>query len=162
MLGSPLSSVEKIVNFKRSPYAPPRAEVRDLERGGLPLQKPKQIALAVTLLWLSLVLGAVASLLDLRYVQSTAPGLAKWIIPLTVLGMLALLAVLISSGHNWARIVFLVIFLMGALPYLFTLPNIFSRSLVAGSASAAQVILQAVAICLVFSRPASGWFRRVK
>ena len=148
--------------MQRSPYAPPKAEVRDFGPDSAPLQKPKQVIRAVTLLWVSLSLGVIVFLLDLRFVQATAPGPAVWLIPIAVLGLLAFLIVSISSGRNWARIVFLVMFVLGALPYLLALTDMFSRSVITGSVSTAQFLLQAIAMYLVFTHPGSTWFRQRK
>jgi hypothetical protein len=63
-------------------------------------------------------------------------------------------------GRNWARIVFLVLFVIGALPYFAVLAEMFARPKLTASLSVIQLLLQAAAMVLVFTRPGSAWFRR--
>jgi len=74
--------------------------------------------------------------------------------------VLALLIYFISAGRNWARITFLILFLIGLVP---TIPQIMAtldRSALGGVISFGQLLLQIVAMYLVFSKPGSTWFAK--
>lgn len=146
--------------MEHDPYTPPQAEVRDPRRDDLPLNKPKEVVRAVALLWVSLGINVVALLRSLLFTQSAASWSAGRIILVVFLGLLALIVVAISSGRNWARILYLVLFAFSALSWLFMPTAMFSRSVVAGSLIVAQIIVQAAAMYLLFTRPGSLWFGR--
>jgi len=113
------------------------------------------------MLWASLALGIVTSLLDRRFLGSVAaPGFTVGIL-VVVFGLTAWLVVKISAGRNWARITFLVLFLVGAVPYALNLVAMFDRSVLTGAVSAIQFALQLCALYLIFTGPGAGWFRRI-
>jgi hypothetical protein len=148
-----------------NPYAPPHAQVRDIDPDRRPLNKPKQVKLAVALLWISLALGPLNLLLDdkspARTIVASQPaflGLMAGVVG--VLALMAVLVVFIYRGRNWARVVYLVMYLLGALPWLLSLPVLFGRSPVAGAVYVVQGTIQAVALYFIFSQPGSAWFRR--
>lgn len=62
--------------------------------------------------------------------------------------------------QNWARLLFLVFFLLG-LPALFLIRDqLMQRGALAVTTLAAQTILQGVSVAFLFTRPADAWFRR--
>ena len=54
-------------------------------------------------------------------------GWIGWLILVANFAFLILLTVSISAGHNWARITVLVLFIIGLLPYLVALRQIFAH-----------------------------------
>ena len=77
-------------------------------------------------------------------------------------GLLFFLIRKISDGRNWARIVFLVLFLLGV---PFSIPVYLeevSRNLFLAILSSIQFILQVVAIYLMFTRNSTLWFKARK
>ena len=110
------------------------------------------------MVWASLAIGVVSLLLQ--------PGLEKpeawsgWIIPAAAFAFVILLTVSISAGHNWARILFLVFFLIGTVPYAAALREVFALSAIYGALSLLQCLLQLGAMVLVFTSPGSTWFRK--
>ena len=68
----------------------------------------------------------------------------------------------ISDGRNWARIVFLVLFLLGVPLSIPVYLEEVRRNLFLGSLSFIQVILQLVAIYLMFTRNSNLWFKTRK
>ncbi|TAN55816.1 MAG: hypothetical protein EPN26_04770 [Rhodospirillales bacterium] len=86
-----------------------------------------------------------------------------WIIILILaitFGIVAFLFYKIAQGANWARIVYLVMFVLG----LWTgVPMLFSeivRSPLGGLISIAQWVLTIYTLYLLFTEPAKSWFRR--
>jgi hypothetical protein len=86
-----------------------------------------------------------------------------------VLGLLITLAFLslwfylirkIAAGRDWARIVLLVLVILGtpfAIPYYIAEARV---NVVPGALSIVIVILQLVATVLLFTPPANRWFRK--
>jgi hypothetical protein len=122
--------------------------------------KPKAVTLAMALLWASLALGLAKFAMSYSSLAA-APNLK---VTLAVLGatlaVYILLIVMMSKGKNWARIAFLVLFLIGLVPSLPTLLADFARSPVIGGLGLGDVVLQAWALILVFTDPGKTWFRK--
>ena len=125
------------------------------------VQKPQPVATAVNLLWASLAVGLVKVLMDFSHLDSQAPAAFTTFILIFTFALIGFLIFKISAGRNWARITFLVLFVLGMLPTLPIVLGEFSRSAVVGALSMAQIGLQAYALFLVFTNPGSAWFRKV-
>lgn len=114
--------------------------------------RPKRVVTAVALLVASLLLGL------LKIVLMPRPG-PVWIAGVVIVVMLGL-AVAIWAQKNWARILTLLLFLLG-LPSIFLLGESLARE---GAVSIAlfllQTVLQALALACLFTGPARKWFRR--
>jgi hypothetical protein len=140
-------------------YAPPKSLVSDPPEAAA-AEKPAAIRRGAQMLWASLAIGIVNVLFQ--------PGLERpedwtaWIIVAGAFAIVALLTLAISAGHNWARITFLVFFVIGTLPYLGVLREVFATSAFFGVLSLLQALLQLGAMLLCFTRPGSLWFRRKK
>jgi hypothetical protein len=63
-------------------------------------------------------------------------------------------------GHNWARILFLILFIVGCIPFLLLLPQVITQSAIVGSVNIVQQVLQFGALFLVFTKPGALWFRK--
>jgi hypothetical protein len=122
-------------------------------------QKPQSVATAINLLWASLVVGLVNVLMDFSSLSAAAPAAFTSFICFTF-ALIAFLIFKISSGRNWARITFLVMFIIGVLPTVPIVLGEFSRSAVLGALSVAHIGLQVYALFLLFTRPSSTWFRK--
>ena len=93
--------------MSQSPYAPPTAEVRDAEEP--PRVRPESMRRAVVCLRVSAVLAAVVGMLQLTgTIPAANPVMAVGIAAISA-ALLALLAVKVGTGRNWARWVFVVI-----------------------------------------------------
>ena len=100
-----------------NPYRAPRAAVFDIhneeERG----PRPVQAGIAVALLWVTLVLQAAGLTFLWRLFRLFTPFMFVAAGMLTVIWILmAFLVAMIERGRNWARITYLVLFLLG-LPF---------------------------------------------
>lgn len=124
-------------------------------------QKPQPIVTAVNLLWVSLAVGLVKMLMDFSNLSGMAAAAFTNFILIFTFALIAFLIFKISAGRNWARITFLVMFIIGVLPTLPIVLGEFSRSAVVGALSAAQIGLQVYALFLLFTQPGSSWFRKV-
>lgn len=126
-----------------------------------PIQKPQSVATAVNLLWASLAVGLVKMLMDLSNLSAVAPAAFTNVVLVFTFTLITFLIFKISAGRNWARITFLVMFVIGMLPRLPLMLGEFSRAPVVGALSVAQVGLQVYALFLLFTQPGSVWFRKV-
>lgn len=124
-------------------------------------QKPQSVSTAVVLLWASLAVGLVKVVIDYSYLMSQTPSVATVIFFLVLtFALLGFLVFRISAGKNWARIAFLVMFLIGVLPTVHHTAAEFSRSFFVGALSAAQLGLQGYALFLLFTQSGNPWFRK--
>lgn len=123
-------------------------------------EKPRTVTVAVYLLWASIAIGAVKIPLDLPTLSAMPnPGLI-WSIVVLVLVFFCFLILKISAGRNWARITYLVLFLIGLIPAIPTLTAEFGRSPILGILTIAQAIMQAYAVFLLFTNPGKTWFQK--
>jgi len=144
-----------------NPYAPPKAVVADLETRGASRGRPHEIILATRLLWFSLTLGVVNFAFDSAVIAgSLLPG--SLAVALLSWGSLAGLTHNMARGRNWARIVFLVLYVAGVPVSIWVLPAMLDRSIVLTAVSLAMSVLQTVALYLVFIGGGARWFRRDK
>lgn len=148
-----------------NPYAPPKAVVADPVIDPAARNRPPEVTLAARLLWVALALGAFNAIVDSARL-ATAGSVSPYFVvgsvagSLLVLGLLAWLTHRIAHGRNWARIVFLLMFVMGIPIFLLQLPAMFATSVFATAISAAISVLQMIALYLVFLGAGSHWFRR--
>ncbi|MEN6630683.1 MAG: hypothetical protein ABFC42_13685 [Sulfuricella sp.] len=82
-------------------------------------------------------------------------------------GLISFLIVKLSAGKNWARIVFLLQFLVGVLPVQAAMvkglpmpPTVEAISLI-GVLSLVSFSLQAYALYLIFTKPGNIWFHKI-
>ncbi len=123
---------------------------------------PPLVTLANRLLWSSLGLGVLRAAFDWPEIARTGP--IAFVLPVMVLtfAVVAFLIVMIARRRNWARIVFLALFVIGTLmngPS--TVEEILTRP-VLGLCGLMQILLQGGALFLLFRPPASAWFRPPK
>lgn len=124
------------------------------------VQKPQPVVTAVNLLWASLAVGLVKMLMDFSNLSAVAPAALTNFILIFTFALIGLLIFNISSGKNWARITFLILFIIGVLPTLLMVLGEFSRSPVVGALSMGQIGLQVYALFLLFVQPGNSWFRK--
>ena len=148
-----------------NPYRAPRADVDDLmptvEDDRPP--RPMQVAVAVVMFWLVLIMQ-IASLVYnwqfLRYATGAVFVLACVVSGFWILS--AWLVAMIERGLNWARITYLVLYLLIFLPfYAFAswITLTYTRSTAGALPTVAQALLQLIALVLLFVGPARHWYR---
>jgi hypothetical protein len=125
-------------------------------------EKPRAVALAVYLLWGSLAVGLAKIPLDFPSLAAIPSPAIVWSAIAIVLALYGFLFLKIASGRNWARITFLVFFLLGLILAWPTLSSEFARAPAVGVLSIAQGIMQGYAIFLLFTSPGKTWFQKEK
>ena len=78
------------------------------------------------------------------------------------IGLMLLFAYLAFKGRNWARVVFLVLVLVGLFPALAVNGGDLQRNAVLGIVGLVQTICQVVAIILFFLPSSNVWYREIK
>jgi hypothetical protein len=111
----------------------------------------------------SLLLGLIiAAFIDPKLaVEGKAVGGLSYVITIQVIVyavMLFLLWLIAFKRKNWARWVWLALFLLGSPAYIAIFKNIFGIT-VQGGISLLQVSLQIIALYLIFTGNAVQWFR---
>ena len=120
--------------------------------------KPDTVRHAVTLLYFTLAIGIFRSVLEpLSSSQEVFLSFEVFIL-VFVLAFMWLFIFLIGKGKNWARVTFLVLFIIG-LPFS-VLPLLLSlvAAPISGLLGITQTVLQAVALIMLFQKPSSIWF----
>jgi len=126
---------------------------------------PSNVAWFEKLMYLSLGIGAIVSLLQWNYNVARAdpfggPALVLFV-QMGVVAFMVLFIWLIARRHkNWARWVFLITGISGLPFYIPTLGQLLRDSPVAAILSVAQLLAEAVAFLLVFTGNARAWFRQ--
>ena len=124
------------------------------------ITKPSQITWAVYLFLGSLAIGLVDVFLNLSFeLQKTSLIFVILVVAFTD-AIVLLLIYKIDLGRNWARITFLVLVLIGLVPYAFALNTLFSRSILIGCMNITQTVMQIIALHYLFTKPGSTWFQK--
>ncbi len=142
----------------RGPYAPPTSRVADRAIETVP--RPRQVTIAVALLWVSLALGVPAWHLSASRDPETASHPAFIVFTAIVLVLSVTLNVLIYRGRNWARILLLVLFVIAGALLLVPVDEPVPAGVLENTLNAGTLVLEAVALYLLFTRPGASWFRR--
>src|SRR6266550_8806221 len=123
------------------------------------VERPREVQRAVQFLTSSLAIGLLASILRLAQRVSGAPMILSLLIVIAFFGLLFFLVMKISAGRNWARIVCLVLVLLG-LPFAISAYVQEVRiHLVSGTLSIIILTLQLIGTFLLFTKQSNLWFR---
>jgi hypothetical protein len=125
--------------------------------------KPASIVAAKNILYAGLFLTILTWALGwwTTAVYAQAPVQSVVTLILTV-GITYALIKCIGLGMKWARVVLLVLFLLGVAVFPWTLLVLLKASIVVAVLSLLQAILQIIALYFLFSRASTQWFDRVK
>jgi hypothetical protein len=142
----------------RGPYAPPSARVADRAIENIP--RPRQVTIAVALLWVSLVLGLPTWVLSASRDPETAFHPAFIVFMAIVFLLSAALNILIHRGRNWARILLLVLVVIAGALLLVPVDEPVPAGVLENTLTAVSLALDAVALYLLFTPPGASWYRR--
>jgi hypothetical protein len=142
-----------------SPYTPPKADVKDVGPERALAERPRQVVYAVVLLWISLVLGVPVAYWEHQRTPAEVASV-YWVLAALIFGLAILVIVFLGRGHNWARIVLLVLVVISFLSFLGTIGEILSHPAIEIVLNVVTLVIDAVAVYLVFTKPGALWFRR--
>lgn len=122
--------------------------------------KPLSIVAAKNILYTVMFLALLTWTID-RLSWGSSTVMAVVILVLTLVLLFALTKAF-TRGHKWARVVLLVLFLLGLIPYLLGLGVLWNTRLLVAVLSLVQFLLEALAIGFLFRQESTRWFNRVK
>lgn len=122
--------------------------------------KPQPVTTAVNLVWGSMVLGLLSMMFS-PFLNLKAQALVFAFVGLAVtVAIIAFLLRKISAGKNWARVTYLVFFVLGTPTTVLSLPTVLSVAPIYGMLTLIGVGLQGYALYLLFTQPGGAWFRK--
>jgi hypothetical protein len=144
-----------------SPYTPPASKVSDVASADEQRPKPREVVWAVKLLWIDVLLALPAAYLSFARSESQDGAGVIWVMFTAMLFALAVAVIVnLDRGHHWARIAQLVLFglflvMLATVTEVAVPPSPLETLL-----EYASVVLEAVALYFVFTRPGAEWFAR--
>ncbi|NBF02207.1 hypothetical protein GV819_07865 [Pseudomonas sp. Fl5BN2] len=124
------------------------------------MERPVEVSKAIYCVLASFALGVVKTLLNLSYIKEQGiPVLTAIVVIVLITAFASFLLYKIHTGKNWARIVFMVMVVVGFLPFFPEIMAEFGRSPLIGSLSVIQALLQVIAVWLLFFTPGKTWFK---
>ena len=125
--------------------------------------KPLSIVAAKNILYavlfMEIITWAISRMRPVAYAAPTAQNILTLIV--TVALMFALIKC-VTMGMKWARIVLLVLFLLGLIAYGWAFSVLWQTSILIAILDLLQTILGAVALGFLFTRDSTLWFDRVR
>ena len=159
--GACLSSQTSEPMTSENKYAPPTAAVTDVPLRPALSVRPKQVRVAAGLLWISFALEFPSFLL--AAVRDPQTNLSTGVVVFTVLmcALSALLNLKIYRGANWARIVTLILTLGGCFLMLIPFEEPSKPGVLENSLGVVDLVIDFLALYLLFTKPGSLWFKRL-
>jgi hypothetical protein len=117
--------------------------------------RPKQIAQAICLLWISSALGLSAGVLEARRTAASWDAVAVLVLVMVVL--MGVLTVMVWRGRNWARIVYMILVTTSLASFL-SAWGIAERPPFEVALEAVSYVADAGSFFLMFTPPGSSWF----
>ncbi|HLX65706.1 MAG TPA: hypothetical protein VKR41_01880 [Puia sp.] len=125
--------------------------------------KPASIVAAKNILYagifLSILTWALGRWTTTMYATTAVTSV---VILVVIVGITFALIKCIGMGMKWARVVLLVLFLLGLATLPWTFLALLDASMVVAILILLQTILQIIALYYLFSRASTQWFNRVK
>jgi hypothetical protein len=142
------------------PFSPPKSPV---EMPVVIVPRPAKISLAVNLLWITVALSVVTLIPGIRDGlwddQSGFSFVIMLVIMAIIFGLYGVLIYFIGQGHNWARWLSFVLFLVGLISIYGDPDELITQG---GLAVGMELLISALEICafvLLFQKSSSRWFK---
>jgi hypothetical protein len=127
--------------------------------------RPLHASIGIWILYAGLAIGLLRMLLD---PDPSDPNIPNWFAPVVGSITLVLMAAIVAamgSGRNWARILFLLMFIAG-LPVMYAIAADLAAMLSGRPGATAILVIQtcsqAAALVLVFTPSSNSWYRAAK
>ena len=124
--------------------------------------KPQHIIQVTYLIAFSLAAGILKSMLDYKFILSSAPVMVSLIAMIFTIFIILLLAYKIWYGKNWARITLAVLFVVGVYPAILLISAEVERNILVALCSGVQILTQATVLVLLYMPSSNRWFKQVK
>lgn len=139
----------------KCPHCGALIEIQKTGESRIFIDKPAEVKAAIRLLYVSLIVGVLNSLL---FAKVPVFILFGWLI----LGLIWVLIFMISRGKNWARITFLILFIAGIPIGILSLPQSFATNPLSGFIELGISVLDIIALVFLFRKSSSDWFKQTK
>jgi len=163
--------------MSENPYAPPSAEVADVRREELSLERPQIVTIGIWLLWLQVLIsipGPVISTFRALEDGPAGPRYLKLAFVLLIIGFTAFLTLRAGQGRNWARLghlVLLILRIASVVSSYLLIRKMFPERV--GSLYSlddpqrvvlllVNYLLSVVAVLMLFTPSANDWYRAVR
>lgn len=129
-----------------------------------PAARPSKANTAIILLYIAWVLGVLRAFLGapaMSHLGSEGQAGAAVAIVVVIFAIMLFFIFMIGKGRNWARITFLVLFIIGT---LMMIVGLVSGAPLGAAAlmDVVQVLIQLVALVMLFSGESNAWFQGMK
>jgi len=126
-----------------------------MEHNHSQMTKPLDVSNATKLLFISFSIGILTSMFTFT---SQIESLGFLIVAFIICVWYVFLIFKIMQGKNWARITFLVLFILGIPGYISLLPSFLQTHFYSALFLVVQLTLNASALILLFKKTSSEWF----
>ncbi len=126
------------------------------------LKRPPKVSTAVKLLYTGLGVGIIRAIIEILFYREKIPAGFVLMVSFFMWIFMGLIIYRISTGHNWARITFLVLFTLGSLSYIQTIFLRLNDEPILVLIGLVAVVIEAIALLLLFQRNSSLWFMAMK
>ena len=143
-----------------NPYSPPQTEVREPLDPDHAAPRPRRVTLALWFLWAEFALSVTQSVMQLG--AMTGQRFFGYVVVLTAAVLIAEVVVIykLASRRNWARYVTLIVTVLGLLQFIRVLTQGQQVDPIVGTLEALQLVLDGIALFLLFTSPARQWYKR--
>lgn len=148
--------------MNENPYTPPESEVKDAPYERAVPQRPRNVVLAVRLLWISLVMSIPVSMREYQNAASDGNTAFLFYFILSLYAISVLINIFIHRGHHWARVLLLVLSVLNVLSFFGAMNEILLYPAGDLISLAVSMALDLAALVLVYTRPGALWFRRIQ
>ncbi len=121
--------------------------------------RPGKVGTAIKMLYIAMALVVLEDIMmssAYAHLQSPAMVLFGWIGGVV---LYLFFIYMISKGHNWARIILLIFFIISVLSAILGLPHNLTFYPIPTVLSIAAMIIDAIAFFFLFQKSSSVWFR---
>ena len=122
-------------------------------------QKPKKLSLAINLFIISIILGFINSIISefTTEIKNYTSGLGLSTTIFTF-AMFVFFIYQMNAGKKWARTTFLILSLLGALFFPFTIVTLFQANPIIAVITLISSIIQIFAFIFIYSKECNEWF----
>lgn len=125
-------------------------------------ERPAKVSTAVKLLYTTLGIGIIRSIIESsRHAEASSIGFVLFI-TFFVFGLMWFLIYMTGKGKNWARITFLVLFILGVPMSILPMIQSLTHDPTSGILGFVQVVMQVMALVFLFQGESSAWFKAIK
>ena len=136
-------------------YSPPSSVVAD----PAPPSVPSRVRLAVKFLWASMALAVPAVYLDMDRNPEAGYVVFAVLVYALLFAFNAFVNVMVHRGRNWARLITFAFVLIGAFFMFIPVEEPAPPSILEWAINVVCLVLECVAIYLLFTQPGAAWFK---